>query len=96
MAVAGVAAVAAAPLAAGGATQQPAATANVKAKVPIVFVMMDEVSTISFEDARSRIDPKLYPNLASLARDIARPAKIAAVAPAATAIHITALEAPPP
>jgi hypothetical protein len=46
-----------------------AATANVSAKVPVVFVMFDEVSTISFEDARGRIDPVRYPNLARLARD---------------------------
>src|SRR5215218_6760626 len=33
------------------------------------MVAFDEVSTIAFEDARERIDPVLYPNLAALARD---------------------------
>ena len=33
------------------------------------MIVFDEVSTISFEDARERIDPVLYPNLAALARD---------------------------
>jgi hypothetical protein len=46
-----------------------AETANVSSHVPVVMVAFDEVSTISFEDARERIDPVLYPNLAALARD---------------------------
>ena len=44
-------------------------TANVSSHVPVVMVAFDEVSTIAFEDARERIDPVLYPNLAALARD---------------------------
>jgi hypothetical protein len=46
-----------------------AETANVSSRVPVVMVVFDEVSTIAFEDARERIDPVLYPNLAALARD---------------------------
>jgi hypothetical protein len=46
-----------------------AETANVSSRVPVVMVVFDEVSTIAFEDARERIDPTLYPNLAALARD---------------------------
>ena len=46
-----------------------AETANVSSRVPVVMVVFDEVSTIAFEDARERIDPVLYPNLAGLARD---------------------------
>jgi Sulfatase len=46
-----------------------AETANVSSHVPVVMVVFDEVSTIAFEDARERIDPVLYPNLAALARD---------------------------
>jgi Sulfatase len=46
-----------------------AETADVSSRVPVVMVVFDEVSTISFEDARERIDPVLYPNLAALARD---------------------------
>ena len=46
-----------------------AETANVSSSVPVVMVVFDEVSTISFEDSRERIDPVLYPNLAALARD---------------------------
>jgi Sulfatase len=46
-----------------------AATAGVSSRVPVVMVVFDEVSTIAFEDARERIDPVLYPNLAALARD---------------------------
>jgi hypothetical protein len=46
-----------------------AETANVRSRVPVVMVVFDEVSTIAFEDARERIDPVLYPNLAALARD---------------------------
>jgi hypothetical protein len=46
-----------------------AETANVSSHVPVVMVAFDEVSTIAFEDARERIDPVLYPNLAALARD---------------------------
>jgi Sulfatase len=46
-----------------------AETANVSSRVPVVMVVFDEVSTIAFEDARERIDPVLYPNLATLARD---------------------------
>ena len=44
-------------------------TADVSSSVPVVMVVFDEVSTISFEDSRERIDPVLYPNLAALARD---------------------------
>jgi Sulfatase len=46
-----------------------AKTANVSSRVPVVFVMLDEVSTISFEDGRRRIDPVRYPNLARFAAD---------------------------
>ena len=46
-----------------------AETANVSSRIPVVMVVFDEVSTIAFEDARERIDPVLYPNLAALARD---------------------------
>jgi len=46
-----------------------AETANVSSRVPVVMVVFDEVSTIAFEDARERIDPLLYSNLAALARD---------------------------
>ena len=46
-----------------------AETADVSSRVPVVMVVFDEVSTIAFEDARERIDPVLYPNLAALARD---------------------------
>jgi hypothetical protein len=46
-----------------------AETANVSSHVPVVMVVFDEVSTIAFEDARERIDPVLYPNLAALGRD---------------------------
>jgi hypothetical protein len=46
-----------------------AETADVRSRVPVVMVVFDEVSTIAFEDARERIDPVLYPNLAALARD---------------------------
>jgi hypothetical protein len=44
-------------------------TADVSSRVPVVMVVFDEVSTIAFEDARERVDPVLYPNLAALARD---------------------------
>jgi hypothetical protein len=47
-------------------------TADVSSRVPVVMVTFDEVSTIAFEDARERIDPVLYPNLAALARDGSR------------------------
>jgi Sulfatase len=46
-----------------------AQTANVSSRVPVVMVVFDEVSTITFEDARERIDRVLYPNLAALAHD---------------------------
>src|SRR5215208_313333 len=46
-----------------------AETANVSSHVPVVMVVFDEVSMIAFEDARERIDPVLYPNLAALAHD---------------------------
>jgi hypothetical protein len=46
-----------------------AETANVSSRVPVVMVVFDEVSTIAFEDARERIDPVLYPNVAALAQD---------------------------
>jgi hypothetical protein len=37
--------------------------------VPVVMVVFDEVSTVALEDRRERIDPALFPNLASLARN---------------------------
>ena len=46
-----------------------AETADVSSRVPVVMVVFDEVSTIAFEDARERVDPVLYPNLAALAGD---------------------------
>jgi hypothetical protein len=46
-----------------------ASTANVSSRVPVVFVMLDEISAISFEDARGRVDPVLYPNVARFARN---------------------------
>ena len=41
--------------------------ATVANHVPVVMVVFDEVSTVALEDRRERIDPTLFPNLASLA-----------------------------
>jgi hypothetical protein len=46
-----------------------AETAGVSSRAPVVMVVIDEVSTIPFEEARERINPVLCPNLAALARD---------------------------
>jgi Sulfatase len=42
---------------------------HISGSVPVVMVVFDEVATVALEDARERIDPVLYPNLASLAHD---------------------------
>ena len=44
------------------------ADVSVPGSVPVVMVVFDEVSTVALEDARGRIDPNLFPNLAGLAR----------------------------
>jgi hypothetical protein len=44
------------------------ADVRVAGSVPIVMVVFDEISTVALEDARGRIDPILFPNLAGLAR----------------------------
>jgi len=41
----------------------------VEARTPVVFVVFDELSTVSLLDARGRIDTKRFPNFAALARD---------------------------
>jgi len=43
-------------------------TANVRARTPIVFVMLDEFPTTSMMDAKGRIDAARFPHLADLAR----------------------------
>jgi hypothetical protein len=45
-----------------------AAGVGVPGSVPVVMVVFDEISTVALEDARERIDPALFPNLAALAR----------------------------
>lgn len=45
-----------------------AADVRIPGSVPVVMVVFDEVSTVALEDARGRIDPTLFPNLAALAR----------------------------
>ncbi|HYY21612.1 MAG TPA: sulfatase-like hydrolase/transferase [Thermoleophilaceae bacterium] len=46
-----------------------ASDVQVSGSVPVVMVVFDEVATPALEDAHGRIDPVLYPNLASLARN---------------------------
>src|SRR5918911_999860 len=46
-----------------------ASDVQVSGSVPVVMVVFDEVTTPALEDAHGRIDPVLYPNLASLARN---------------------------
>jgi sulfatase-like protein len=43
--------------------------AHVSGDVPVVMVVFDEVATPALEDGRQRIDPVLFPNFASFARD---------------------------
>jgi hypothetical protein len=50
------------------ASDPGAANVRVPGSVPVVMVVLDEVSTVALEDARQRIDPALFPNLAALAR----------------------------
>jgi Sulfatase len=44
-------------------------SAHVRGDVPVVMVVFDEVATPALEDGRERIDPVLFPNFASLARN---------------------------
>lgn len=44
-------------------------SARVAGDVPVVMVVFDEVSTVALMDGQQRIDPVVFPNLASLADD---------------------------
>jgi hypothetical protein len=44
------------------------ADVRIPGSTPVVMVVFDEISTVALEDARGRIDPTLFPNLAGLAR----------------------------
>jgi sulfatase-like protein len=50
------------------ASDPGAADVRIPGSVPVVMVVFDEISTVALEDARGRIDPALFPNLAALAR----------------------------
>jgi sulfatase-like protein len=49
------------------ASDAGASDVRVSGSVPVVMVVFDEVATVALEDARRRIDPVMFPNLAALA-----------------------------
>lgn len=49
--------------------EEPVRTASVRSRTPVVFVIFDELSTISLMNRNQQIDAQRFPNFASLARD---------------------------
>jgi hypothetical protein len=51
------------------ATTPEVHAAEVRARTPVVLVVLDEASTVSLMDGRQRIDARRFPHFAALARD---------------------------